>query len=57
MLFASSAGVRPERELYRFPACSVEDKDDCGYACTFSCAFLARTDGDFFSYSKYEGIT
>jgi len=53
----SFGGVRPERELYRFSACSAEVKDDWGYACTFSCAFLARTDGDFFSYSKYEGIS
>jgi hypothetical protein len=57
VLFASSAGVRPKRELYRFSACSAEVKDDWGYACTFSCAFLARTDGDFFSRSKYEGIS
>jgi hypothetical protein len=56
-VFAPSAGVRPERELYRFPAYSAEVKDDWGYACTFSCAFLARTDSDFFFYSKYEGIS
>jgi hypothetical protein len=28
VLFAPSVGVRPERELYRFPACSAEVKDD-----------------------------
>lgn len=57
VLFAPSAGVRPELELYRFPVCSAEVKDDWGYACTFSCAFMVRTDADFFSCSKYEGIS
>jgi hypothetical protein len=56
-VFAPSAGVRPERELYRFPACSAEVKDDWVYACTFSCAFLARTDSNFFFCSTYEGIS
>jgi len=57
VLFAPPAGVRPESELYRFPACSAEVKDDWGYACTFSCAFMVRTDADFFSCNKYEGIS
>ena len=57
VLFAPSAGLRPEREFYGFPARNVEVKDDWGYACTFSCAFMVRTDTGFFSGSKYEGIS
>lgn len=55
--FAASSGVGQELALYHSPAFISEVKGDWGYASTFSCAFMACTDADFFSCTKYEGIS